>query len=163
MLDMATNLDSGLKTTDTQSGFRAFAASTIPSFRFKQRGLAIESEMLADAARAGLRIAEVEIGVRYDVDGSSEHPVSHGLRVFFKIIHDIELNHPLYYFLIPGLFLIIFGVGMGLIYLRNYLNGSGLNFGPTLLMILSTLVGSSMVFTGLILHSLSNMLCETRK
>lgn len=47
-------------------------------FRFKQNGLANESEMLADAAAASLRIKEVEIGVRYDVDGSSENPFGDG-------------------------------------------------------------------------------------
>jgi hypothetical protein len=58
--------------------------------------------MLADAAAAGLRIQEVEIGVRYDVDGSSEHPVAHGVRVLVKVLHDMELRRPLYYFTAPG-------------------------------------------------------------
>jgi hypothetical protein len=43
--------------------------------------MAIESEMLADAGRSGLRIKEVEIGVRYDVDGSTISPIKHGLSV----------------------------------------------------------------------------------
>ena len=37
-------------------GFGAFAASARNVLRFHQNGLAIESEMLADAANAGLRI-----------------------------------------------------------------------------------------------------------
>ena len=77
VLDRATNFNSGLHITDTQSGFRAFSKHTIPVFRFKSNGLSIESEMLADAANAGLRIKEVEIGVRYDVDCSTENPLSH--------------------------------------------------------------------------------------
>ena len=60
VLDTATNLDSGLKITDTQSGFRAFASRTKDVFRFHQNGLATKSEMLADAANAGLKIKEVE-------------------------------------------------------------------------------------------------------
>ena len=91
MLDFATNLDSGLSVTDSQSGFRAFAGGVRDVFSFRQDGLAIESEMLADAAQAGLRVQEVEIGVRYDVKGSKEHPVSHGVRVLVKVLHDIEL------------------------------------------------------------------------
>ncbi|WP_292475932.1 hypothetical protein [Methanothrix sp.] len=55
-------------------------------FRFNQKGLALESEMLADAAAAGLRIQEVEIGVRYDVNGSSENPVAHGVRVLVNVL-----------------------------------------------------------------------------
>jgi len=97
VLDAATNLESGLSVTDSQSGFRAFSRQAKDVFRFGQNGLAIESEMLADAAEAGLRIQEVEIGVRYDVDGSSEHPIAHGVRVLVKVLHDMELRRPLYY------------------------------------------------------------------
>ena len=51
--------------------------------------MAIESEMLADAGKSGLRIKEVEIGVRYDVDGSTKKPVSHGLEVLLAILKDM--------------------------------------------------------------------------
>jgi len=47
-------LDSGINITDSQSGFRAFAGDTREAFRFKQTGLAIESEMLVDAVNTGL-------------------------------------------------------------------------------------------------------------
>jgi glycosyltransferase involved in cell wall biosynthesis len=113
VLDRATNLNSGLHITDTQSGFRAFAQHTLPLFRFKSSGLAIESEMLTDAANAGLKIKEVEIGVRYDVDGSSENPVAHGLRVLVKVLEDIELHRPLYYLTVPGIVSSVIGISMG--------------------------------------------------
>ena len=103
VLDKATNLNSGLKITDTQSGFRAYAAHAAQVFRFKQNGFGIESEMLTDAAKAGLRVQEVEIGVRYDVDCSTENPVSHGVRVLMDVLNDIELNRPLFYFTVPGI------------------------------------------------------------
>jgi glycosyltransferase involved in cell wall biosynthesis len=163
VLDKATNLDSGLNVTDTQSGFRAFAANAKNVFRFHQNGLAIESEMLADAAKAGLRIREVEIGVRYDVDGSSEHPVAHGIRVLVKVLRDMELNRPLYYFTVPGIVFSAVGIGMGLEFLRSFYHGGTLQFGPTLLMILLTLVGSFMALTGIFLHSISKLIEESRK
>ena len=53
VLDTATNLDSGLSVTDSQSGFRAFNPDVRDVFRFGANGLAIESEMLADAAATG--------------------------------------------------------------------------------------------------------------
>ena len=163
MLDNATRLDSGLNVTDSQSGFRAFAANTKGVFRFNQKGLAIESEMLADAANAGLRIKEVEIGVRYDVDGSSENPVSHGIKVLVKILQDMELNRPLYYFTIPGIAMSTIGIGMGLNFLRDFYHGGSLQFGPTLLMIMLTLVGSFMASTGFIIHTISNMINELKR
>jgi glycosyltransferase involved in cell wall biosynthesis len=163
VLDKATNLESGLCITDSQSGFRAFAADTKDIFRFNQNGLAIESEMLADAAYAGLRIKEVEIGVRYDVDNSSENPVSHGVKVLVNILQDIELNRPLYYFTVPGIAMAAIGIGIGLEFLQIFYHGGALQFGPTLLMILLTLVGSFMAFTGIILHSISQMMNKSRR
>src|SRR5659263_120674 len=142
ILDKATNFNAGLHITDTQSGFRAFARHTLPAFKFHSSGLAIESEMLMDAANAGFRIKEVDIGVRYDVDGSSENPIKHGLKVLTSVFNDMELNRPLYYFTLPGAIFGIIGLAMGLSFLQNFYNGGGLNFGPTLLMILLTLVGT---------------------
>jgi hypothetical protein len=54
--------------------------------------MAIESEMLADAGRYGLRVKEVEIRVRYDVDGSTENPIRHGLVVLLTVLKDIEFK-----------------------------------------------------------------------
>lgn len=158
ILDKVTNFNSGLKITDTQSGFRAFSINAVPFFRFKSKGMAIESEMLADAAMAKLRIKETEIGVRYDVDCSTENPVSHGLQVLVKVLHDMELKKPLYYFSLPGVSLITVGMAMGLNFLRGFYFGENLMFGPSLLMILLTLVGIFMTFTGIILHSMARII-----
>jgi glycosyltransferase involved in cell wall biosynthesis len=162
VLDTATNLDSGLSVTDSQSGFRAFAAKAKGVFRFRQNGLAIESEMLADAAAAGLRIQEVEIGVRYDVDGSSENPVAHGVRVLVKVLHDMELRRPLFYFTAPGLVMAGAGVLMGLNFLQTFARGGSLMYGPTLLMVMLTLIGSFMALTGVILHSIARIMNECK-
>lgn len=163
VLDVATNLGCGLSITDTQSGFRAFAGRTKGIFRFEQKGLAIESEMLADAAAAGLRIHEVEIGVRYDVDGSSENPVAHGFRVLFNVLHDMQLRRPLIYFTIPGSLMVGAGILMGLEYLRAFSLGGSLGYGPTLLMFLLTLLGFSMALTGMILHILPRAMREFKR
>ena len=89
VLDIATNITSGTHVTDSQSGFRAFSGKTIPCFRFRDTGFGIESEMLADAAENNLRILEVPITVRYDVENPSTNgPVNHVMGVLFKIIID---------------------------------------------------------------------------
>jgi glycosyltransferase involved in cell wall biosynthesis len=80
-LTMATNLIIDTPVTDSQSGFRAFSRRSFDCFSFKCDGMEIESEMLVEAASAGLRITEVPVRVRYDVDGSTYHPLPHGLRV----------------------------------------------------------------------------------
>ena len=158
VLDKATNLNSGIKITDTQSGFRAFSAYVVSAFNFSQQGFGIESEMLKDAAKANLSIKEVEIGIRYDVNCSTENPISHGTRVLVEILQDMEFNRPLYYFTVPGIVAIIVGLYLGLIFLRDFYTGGSLSFGPTLLMIMLTLIGTFMAFTGIILHSISRMI-----
>ena len=88
VLDIATNISAGIKVTDSQSGFRAFSNRSRDCFRFKDTGFGIESEMLVDAAEAGLKIVEVPITVRYDVDGSTKDPITHGVGVLLKITAD---------------------------------------------------------------------------
>lgn len=88
VLDIATNISAGINVTDSQSGFRAFSSKSRNVFRFKDTGFGIESEMLVDAAEAGLKIVEVPITVRYDVDGSTKDPVTHGFGVLFHIAKD---------------------------------------------------------------------------
>ena len=162
ILDRFTNLNSGLKITDSQSGFRAFAASTKEIFRFTAQGMAIESEMLADAGKSGLRIAEVEIGVRYDVDSSTINPIKHGFEVLVLVLKDIEFNRPLYYLTVPGLSLGVGGLYMGAHFLQNFMAGGYLNFGPTVLMALFIVVGTFMALTGILLHSVSAVMRETK-
>jgi len=162
ILDTATNMNSGLKITDSQSGFRAFAASTKNVFRFSAQGMAIESEMLADAGRSGLRIKEVEIGVRYDVDCSTISPIQHGLGVLVMVLKDIEFNKPLYYFTVPGLALGVGGILMGATFLHNFTLGRSLDFGPTMIMILFIIVGTFMALTGILLHTVAGIRKETR-
>jgi len=162
VLDGFTNINSGLKITDSQSGFRAFAASTIDIFRFNANGMAIESEMLADAGKAGLRITEVDIGVRYDVGCSTKKPVQHGLEVLILILKDMEFNKPLFYFTAPGMFLGIGGFYIGSHFLQTFFTGGSLNLGPTMLMIMLIIVGSFMSLTGILLHSLSAILRDVK-
>ena len=163
VLDRMTNLNSGVKVTDTQSGFRAFDINTAKKFSFGQNGFSIESEMLTEAANAGSIIKEVDIGVRYDVDCNSENAVVHGMKVLINILQDMEFRRPLYYFTIPGLIIGAIGLSLGLDFLQDFYNGDRLRFGPTLIMMLLTLVGTFMAFTGIILHSISRAAQRNKK
>lgn len=168
VLDKATNLNSNLNITDSQSGFRAFARHTFPVFRFKSTDFSIESEMLVDAAYAGLRIREVEIGVKYDLDGSTKNPITHGLGVLMRILNDIEYRRPLFYFTIPGAIFCIIGITLGLMFFGDYIAKSSNYAGfaplaahsllPTMMAIILTLAGGFLALVGIILHSISRMI-----
>jgi len=156
VLDLATSLAGGVEVTDSQSGYRSYGRRAIEKIFVEGNGMSAGSEILLQARDNNLKVEEVEIQCRYDVeDASTENPVSHGLRVMLNLLQDIELRRPLYYFTFPGLMLAAIGIGVGLDLLRTFFHGGSLSFGPTLLMILLTLVGSFIALTGIILHSIS--------
>ena len=159
VLDNVTNINSGLKVTDSQSGFRAFATYTLPAFRFNQNGFSIESEMLVDAANFGSRIMEVEIDANYQNENKhKENPVSHGLGVLVRIVQDMEFNRPLYYFTIPGVLLIVIGLTLGLLFFGQYMNHVMTTLIPTVMAAMIGLGGLFIAFTGIILHSMARMI-----
>lgn len=157
VLDMVTNLNSKVKVTDSQSGFRAFSKKTLSAFRFNQTGYGIESEMLIDASNANFKIKEVEIEVRYDVDGSKENPIIHGFGVLLEIVQDMKFTKPLYYYTIPGLLMI----GLGLVLIStlysDYLTGQSQMLTPTMIAALITMGGGFISFTGIILHTVNDV------
>ena len=161
VLDKATNFSAQSNITDSQSGFRAFSKRTIPAFKFRESGYGIESEMLVEASNAGFKIKEVEIGVRYDVDGSNQNPITHGFGVLINILQDIEYNRPLYYFALPGVIMIVIGLLSGLLFFAQYLGGESHSLAPTTLAALLTIIGAFFGFTGIILHSMSRMIERT--
>jgi hypothetical protein len=144
--------------TDTQSGFRAFSAKTIPYFKFGTDKLAIDSEMLLDAANAKLRIKEVDVSVRYDVGRSSKHPLSHGVQVMMGVLRNIEFKRPLIVFTVPGVILIAAGAALGVYSYNVFLIMGRVPNGPAILTLLFTLTGTFMAFTGIILHSVAALI-----
>ena len=162
VLDIATNINGRTHITDSQSGFRAFAADTIPSFRFHQKGFGIESEMIVDASNAGLKIEEVSVSVEYHENSHKKDPISHGVGVLVKVIQDMEFNRPLYYFTIPGIVLITIGLVAGLIFFGNYLGGGSRSLAPTVFAGLITITGVFIAFTGIILDTMTRMITENR-
>ncbi|MBE6487478.1 MAG: glycosyltransferase family 2 protein [Methanosphaera stadtmanae] len=110
VLDTATNIASGVKLTDTQSGFRAFSSKSIDFFEFNPDGFGIESDMLIEASNHNLRIMEIEITVRYDVQTTTENPIIQGLSVLMRILEIMRFNRPLYFYGIGGSIILFFGI-----------------------------------------------------
>jgi len=124
VLDIATYLVGGINVTDSQSGFRAYGRRAIDCIRVDDEGMSAGSEILLQAKDNRLKVEEVEIHCRYDVKrGSTEHPVSHGVRVLLILLQDMEVRRPLYYFTLPGMGLAAVGIGIGLELLRVFYHG----------------------------------------
>jgi len=88
VLTITTNIGSGIKLTDTQSGFRAFSRKSIENMNFKETGFAVESEMQFQAKRYGLKATEVPILTNYD-EKVKRSPVVHGFSVLFRVLRMI--------------------------------------------------------------------------
>jgi glycosyltransferase involved in cell wall biosynthesis len=159
VLDKITRLgfSRDVNVTDTQSGFRAFSMKAARTFQFNTDQLAIDSEMLMDAAKAGLRIKEVDISVRYDVGHSSAHPVAHGIQVLAGVLRNIEFKKPLLAFTVPGLICIGIGVALAVYVVQGFYYWGHVPNGPAILMILIIIVGTFMTLTGIILHSMASL------
>ena len=121
------------------------------------------SEILLQARDQKIKFTEVEVHCRYDFeDCSSEHPFIHGPKALFMILGDMRYRRPLYYFTVPGMLMGGAGLFRGLKFLQDFYHGDSLFFGPTLLMMLLTIVGMFMAFTGIILHAMSRTITDVR-
>ncbi|MCL5290170.1 MAG: glycosyltransferase family 2 protein, partial [Firmicutes bacterium] len=85
VLNHCTNLGSGIKLTDSQSGFRAFSKRAIESLSLTEKGFAVESEMQFRAAERGLKVVEVPIITSYN-GKIKRSPVIHGFSVLFRVL-----------------------------------------------------------------------------
>jgi glycosyltransferase involved in cell wall biosynthesis len=157
VLTFATNFGTKTHITDTQNGFRAFSRKTFECFSFKQNGMAIESEMLMDAARAKMRISEVPIDVRYDVAGSTYNPIVHGLSVLGRVISLVSQSRPLIFFCIPGAILLV--IGLTAAFLTFDIFNVTRNISVSYAMITSSCVilGITGMFTGFILNAIQGI------
>jgi glycosyltransferase involved in cell wall biosynthesis len=151
VLTMVTNAGSGQKITDSQNGFRAFARTTFDCFSFGENGMAIESEMLMDAATANLRIKEVQIDVRYDVAGSTYNPVVHGFRVLSSVAMSIVRRRQALALGVPGLLLLVCGIlAFNLLVLDARGLSSNMFLGYSTVSVLSNILGVLCIFSLLV-------------
>ena len=150
-------LNGGVNVTDTQSGFRAFSMKAADVFKFSAGQMGIDSEMLMDAAKAGLRIAEVDIGVRYDVGRSSQHPITHGLQVLGGVLRNVEFKRPLLAFTAPGFILIGVGIALAVYVVQGFYLWGHVPNGPAILMLLFVIIGTFLALTGIVLDSMASL------
>lgn len=142
-LTAITNFTSGIRTTDSQSGFRAFSPLAVEALYFNSNGLGLESEMQFRIGEANLRVAEVPIHVAYK-DGSKRNPIIQGMQIVDYVIGLVARQRPLIFFSVPGAVISIIGLLVG-INVFWQLNTTGIL--PTA----SALLASVLIMGGLLL------------
>lgn len=91
VLNIATNMGSRVKVTDSQSGYRSFSRKGIEIMSFSERGLSVESEMQFIAGRNNLIVCEVPIQAIYEGE-LKRNPIRHGFGVLFRVMRLILLQ-----------------------------------------------------------------------
>jgi glycosyltransferase involved in cell wall biosynthesis len=96
------------KISDSQSGFRAYSRKAIETILPTETGMGISTEILLRAQVLGLRIREVPVRIIYDVKRPSTlNPLIHGLDVIFNTLKHLSIRHPLLFYGVPGVILLL--------------------------------------------------------
>lgn len=93
---------------DAHCGMRAFRRSRLADMNLRMPGMEFASEMVVNAARAGLRIGEVPVNYRIRGGKSKLRTVPDG----WRHLRFLMLYSPTHLFLIPGLILVLLGLVM---------------------------------------------------
>ncbi len=156
-LNVATNLGSGHKLSDSQSGCRAYSAQALKKLSLSESGMAISSQIQFAIKEAGLRVAEVAIDVSYD-DKSKRSPVGHGINVLSRIVVLFILRRPLLAFGLPGAVFLIGGLILGLWVIDIYADTKNVAVGTALIAILLAAGGFLALFGALMLQAMKELL-----
>ena len=152
-----TNILSGVRVSDSQSGFRAFSARALNLLTFRGTGFSVESEMQFLAREHGLNVVEVSISADYD-DPAKRSPVVQGLGVLNGVLRLVGQTRPLLFMGLPGLLMLVFGLLMGLGVVSIYVASQTLAVGYALISVLCMVMGTMSLFSGIILHSVRALL-----
>jgi glycosyltransferase involved in cell wall biosynthesis len=151
----SSRLASGTNVYDSESGFRALSPKAINELELKANGFAVESEMITLAADKNLQITEVPISNIYTKDGSTRHPIRHGIDVLSRIIVMISERRPLFIFGIAGGVLLVIGLVFGFRVIDIANTTGSLAIGSAVLTALFIITGILSIFTGIILNALA--------
>jgi len=156
ILTATTNIGSGRKVTDSQSGFRAYSDKALKELNLAEDGMSISSEMQFAINKSGLRLAEVPINVSY-LGKAKRSPLAHGISVLSRVLVLFSLRQPLWLFGIPGLALLGAGLGLGTRVLTIYSATKELAVGNALGTILLCLTGLLSIFVALMLQAMKEL------
>jgi hypothetical protein len=158
IITSAANYGADLKVSDSQSGFRAYSKDAIDAIHPTEEGMSVSTEILLKISNKGLSLAEVPITISYDGDTSEHNPVQHGISVLANTLKYISIKHPLKFYGIPGIILIIAGIIIGGLFLDAYLHKQTVFYGSLLGSVVLFLFGAILSVTAIILFSMANLI-----
>ena len=166
VLDYMTSFGNGGHVTDSQSGFRAFNKRAVEGITPRLNGdsFSVESEQLVKAHDLNLKVTNTRVSCKYNnLDCSTKSPTSHGFSVLSYVIWMVAEKRPLLFIGVPGFFMVIIGLLLG-IYTLQYYNITHVFLIPyAILVSIFIIVGAIGMFMGLVLGVLPNIIRRSRQ
>jgi glycosyltransferase involved in cell wall biosynthesis len=166
VLDYITSFGGGGKVTDSQCGFRAFNKKAVENLNRYMDGesFTAESEQLIKAHRLGLTVGEAPVTCRYrDLDTSTKTPTSHGFSVLSYIIWLVAQRRPLLFIAVPGFFVFLSGIILGIYTLQYYHQNQVYLISYAIIIAILLIIGAIMIFMGVILNVLPKIIKQAQQ
>jgi len=157
-----TNITSGTKITDSQSGFRGYNKKTLENIKLTESGMGISTEILIKAKKSNLKIIEVPIIVSYEGETSTHNSIIHGSSVIISTLKYVAMERPLTFYGIPGLVFLIIGISFGLWAIQIFTNEGVLITNIALIGMGGVILGTVMMITATILYSIISIARERK-
>ena len=157
-----TNIMTGSKITDSQSGFRAYTKKVLKEISPTESGMGISTEILIKASKTEMRIVEVPITISYEDNTHSQEPISHGTSVIMSTIKHVAIERPLLYYGVSGLCFLIVGLIFGAWTLQIYSEERQVITNIALVGIGGVILGTILLISGTILYSIVSVVREKR-
>ena len=148
----------GARISDMLSGYRVFSRRFVKSFPALAAGFETETEFTVHALELRMPVGELPIryGVRPVCSQSKLNTIRDGIRISRTILSLIKEERPLQFFALIGALLFIFGGGLGLSVVSEFLQTGFVPRFPTAILAASlVLLSFLMVVCGLTLDSVS--------
>lgn len=158
-----TNITTGSKITDSQSGFRAYSRRSLQEISPTESGMGISTEILIKASKKQMRIIEVPITISYEGNKHSQEPISHGTAVVMSTIKHIALERPLLYYGVTGLCFLAIGLIFGAWTLQIYSEHRVVMTNMALVGVGGVILGTVLLISGTILYSIVSVVREKRE
>lgn len=139
--------------SDSHCGMRAFTKEAYQKMHLKTTGMEFASEMVINASKAHLKITEIPI-TYYPRKGESK---LHSFRDGWRHMRFMLMYSPTHLFLIPGILIMLLGMGLMLVLLKGpvFLFGHGFDLHFIVLGGILTLLGYQIVNLGIFAKSIS--------
>lgn len=159
VMNIFTSLLSGVKVSDSQSGYRAFSPRAYALLNFSSMGFSVESEMQFLASEHNLKIVDVPVTIQY-LDKEKRSAWKQGAIVLNGILRLTGQYKPLLFFSVPGMVSLLGGLIWGLIVINRYRIYGQLAIGYAMICVLLCLIGLTLFSTGITLHSIRMLFLE---